>query len=218
MRRIPRIVPAGLIGMAAVLPGSSPGAAADGQFCIACKDPDQVYRCRVDTPQADLNRKGLELYCIIKTAKDGGHGSCAVQSNTGGACAGPVRSYTFRAPEVPAEVRDAAERFRDRHADDEGDSRLPKQKGGEPETLVDMTSRAVGASGEAARGAAGTTGDTVGTIGQVVGKAAKGAGSAAKTTGGAVTNAARTAYDCVRSLFSDCGSSGDGAPDQQSTQ
>ena len=188
------------------------------QYCVVCEDPDQSYVCRVETPYENPSDKGMRLYCIIRTSKDGGHKSCKVDINRAvDACTGPVKTYTFKAPAASPELRSAIDRLRKSREKNETDQNLPQQKGGEPETLIDMTGRAVKASreglsntGQAVSGAASTTTGTVGKaargVGKGVTKAAGKVGSATKKTGGAVSNAAKTAFDCLKSFFKECGS------------
>lgn len=193
------------------------------QYCVACKDPDQSYVCRVETPHANLSDKGLELYCIIRISKDGGHRSCAVETKSAGICAGPVKTYTFQAPAIPPELKSAVDRLRKSREKNENTSTLPPQKGGEPETLIDMTGRAVKASrkglsntgqavGGAARSTTGTVGKAARGVGKGVTKAAGKVGPATKKTGSAIGSAAKTAFDCVKSFFKECGSKKADAP------
>jgi hypothetical protein len=187
------------------------------QYCIECKDPDQIYNCQVDTPHANPSDKGLQLYCIIRTSKDGGHRSCAVQSNSGESCAGTLKTYSFNAPSLPPEIRSRVDQFRNSQKKKAQEQTAPPQKGGEPETLIDLTGRAVKASkkglsntGQARSGATGSATGNVGKaargVGKGVTKAAGKVGSATKKTGSAVGSAAKTAYDCLKSLFKECGS------------
>lgn len=202
--------------LALLLPG---GAEAEPrQYCVSCTGPDQTYLCSVDTPGSNPSDKGLQLYCIIRTSKDGGHRSCAVGATPLSACVGPVKAYTFHAPAIPEQVKEAVSRFRDRTGDSPTEESSQPRKGGEPETLIDLTNRAVGASkeglkntGQAVGGAASATTGKVGQaargVGKGVAKTAGKVGSATKKTGGAVGSAAKTAWDCMKSLFRDCGSS-----------
>jgi len=198
------------------------GAMAESRkYCVSCKDPDQTYVCQVDTPYASPGGKGLQLYCIIRTSKDGGHASCTIAGTDAEQCAGPVRIYTFEAPVIPPRVRDAVQRLRkagDTDSPEESLLTVPPQKGGEPKTLIDMTGRAVTASrkgikntGKAVTGAASATTGTVGKVvrgaGKGVTKTARKVGSVTKKTGSAAASAAKTAYDCLRSLFKNCGAS-----------
>lgn len=188
------------------------------QYCVSCKDPDQTYICQVETSLANPNEKGLQLYCIIRTSKDGGHKSCTVSKTDIAQCAGPVLTYSFQAPSVSPQIREAVERFRKAREPDQAEESGPQQKGGEPETLIDMTGRAVKASREGIKNTgqtiSGTASATTGKVGEVargagkgVTKAARKVGSATKKTGAAVGSTAKTAIDCIRSWFRDCGSS-----------
>ena len=211
---------AGLVFVAFV---SGAAEAGSQQYCVACKDPDQTYVCRVDTPNANPSDKGLQLYCIIRISKDGGHRSCAVQSNSAEACDGPVKAYSFQAPTIPPKLKSAVEQFQKSREKNADEPTLPSQKGGEPETLIDMTGRAVKATkkglsntGEAVGGAASSTTGKVGKaargVGKGVTKAAGKVGSATKKTGSAVGSAAKTALDCLKSFFKECGSKKEEAP------
>ncbi len=193
------------------------------QYCVACKDPDKTYICQVDTPHANPSDKGMQLYCIIQTSKDGGHQSCEVRADNPEGCAGTLKSYSFQAPTLPPELRSTVNRLRNKNEKKQEEQTLPPQKGGEPETLIDLTGRAVRASrkglsntGEAVSGATGKATGTVGKaargVGKGVTKAAGKVGSATKKTGGAVGSAAKTAFDCVKSLFKDCSSKKPDAP------
>lgn len=192
------------------------------QFCVTCTEPDQTYVCRVETPLANPNEKGLQLYCIIRTSKDGGHKTCAVTKTDIAQCAGPVRTYSFQAPVIPPKMRDAVQRLRKAREKakemDQPEKDRPRQKDGEPETLIDMTGRAVEASrqgikntGETISGTASATTGKVGEVARGAGKgvtrAARKVGSATRKTGAAVGSTAKTALDCIRSWFRDCGSS-----------
>ena len=193
------------------------------QFCVVCKDPNQTYVCQVDTPNANPGDKGLQLYCIIRISKDGGHNSCAVQSNSADACEGPVKAYAFQAPAIPPQLRATVDRLRKSREKDVNEQTVPLQKGGEPETLIDMTGRALKASkqglsntgqavGSAASSTTGKVGKAARGVGKGVTKAAGKVGSATKKTGSAVGSAAKTAYDCLKSLFKECGSKKEEAP------
>lgn len=189
--------------------------AAAAQYCVRCTDPAQTYICNVETGGGLQNDKGLQLFCIIRTSRDGGHRSCAVDQQAGIGCAGIPKTYTFNAPAIPESVRRAIAK---RRQDATPESGVPPQQGGEPETLIDLTRGAVGASkksiqntGEAVGSAAGTTKEKVGQAARGVGKGVAAVtgkvGSATKKTGSAVGGAAKSAWDCVKSLFKDCRSS-----------
>ena len=190
------------------------------QYCVTCDTPDQTYLCQIETPHANPSDKGLQLFCIIRISKDGGHNSCAVANRDAAQCAGAIRTYTFEAPAIPPQLRDAVQRYRKAKDKDKDkpDETLPPQKRGEPKTLIEVTGRAVNASrkgikktGATVSGAASATTGKVGKVaigaGKGVTKAARKVGSATKKTGSAVGSAAKTAYNCLRSWFKKCGSS-----------
>lgn len=196
MRPLPHIL-YGILALSLGLP-IMPAHAGQTDLCVSCTDPRQTYICRVDTPRGSPGDKALQLYCIIKTAKAGGHTSCTVRRDAGAACDGPVMSHVYSGPLIPEALRSAVERGRNSSPGQETGavSDVPQQKGGEPDTLVEMTGPAVNAGKAAVRG----TGRTIGKIGkktgQQVGKTARGAKSAARFT-----------YDCVVSFFKDCSKS-----------
>jgi len=205
-----------IITVAAMLAGGAH--AEQRQYCVSCKDPDRTYVCQLETPHASPSDKGLQLYCIIRISKDGGHKSCAIDNQDTTQCAGPVRTYAFDAPVISPQLRDAAQRYRKSRDRDKPEQTLPPQKGGEPETLIEMTGRAANASrkgikktGQAVTGAVGATTATVGKAvrgaGKGVTKTVRKVGSTTKKTGSAVGSAAKTAYDCLRSWFRKCGDS-----------
>lgn len=190
-----------LIAVATAL-GVGTADAGSQTYCLVCKDPDQSYACRVDTPKASPGQQALQLYCIVRTAKDGGHRSCKAARRTAAGCKGSLKAYTYRGPSFKRRAQ-------------EPPASAPASAGGaresKPTPLMRYGKRAVKASGRGLRKAAGRTGRAVGSVtkntGQRVSGAARGAGSAA-----------RTAYDCVRTLFRRCRPRRDedgGAPDAQ---
>lgn len=218
-----RILPIFIAGLLYMAIGSGAALAGTQQYCVVCKDPNQTYVCQVDTPHANPSDKGLQLYCIIRISKDGGHNSCAVQSNSTVACDGPIKAYAFQAPAIPPKLRATVDRLRKSREKDVDQQTVPPQKGGEPETLIDMTGRAAKASkqglsntgqtvGSAASSTKGKVGKAARGVGKGVTKAAGKVGSATKKTGSAAASAAKTAYDCLKSLFKECGSKKEEAP------
>lgn len=194
-------------------------AAADQrQFCVVCTEPAQTYVCEVRTPNTTPGDKGMRLFCIIRTSKDGGHRSCKVDDRDISQCAGPVKAYTFEAPKLSPEARSAIQRYRGRSSTPETQTNVPAQKGGEPKTLIDLTRRAARNSKEKLKDSGEVVGNTADKTKGVVGKATRGVGKgvtkaagsigkATKKTGSAVGHAAKSAYDCIKSLFKDCSSS-----------
>ena len=194
------------------------------QYCVVCDGPAQTYLCQVNTPDDSSGDKGMQLYCIIRVSKDGGHKSCAVKDDASAVCNGPVRTYTFTAPALSPQLRSAAEKIRkSRNGVLDKQETLNENKGGEPKTLIDMTGRAVKASRKGLKNTGQTIGGAASSTTQKVGKAARNAGkgvtksarkvgAATKKTGSAVGNAAKTAFDCLKSWFKECGSKTEEAP------
>lgn len=201
---------------------STNASAAQTDFCVTCSSPEQSYLCRVDTPRANPGDEALRLYCIIRTAKDGGHRSCAVSRTPAKACVGQLKTYSYNGPAIPSSMQSAIRRYREKKElrQQAPVQTSPEQKKGPPETLIEMTGRA----GGAVKNATGGTGRAIGNAGKKAGKKASdsalGAGSvvsnaakktgsavskATKKTGSAVSNAARQTYGCIKSLFRDCG-------------
>jgi hypothetical protein len=223
MSKAIRVLPGIIAGLVCIGIVSDNAVAEAQQYCVVCKDPDQTYVCRVDTPHANPSDKGLQLYCIIRLSKDGSHNSCAVRPGSTDACDGPVKAYAFQAPAIPPQLKSTINRMRKSREKDAEEQTLPPQKGGEPETLIDMTGRAVKASkqglsntgqavGSAASSTTGKVGKAARGVGKGVTKAAGKVGSATKKTGSAVGSAAKTAYDCIKSLFKECGSKKEDTP------
>lgn len=176
-------------------------------FCVICSEPQQTYVCRVDTPRASPGEQALQLYCMVRTAKDGGHKSCSIERNANAACSGPVKAYTYDGPAIPEAVRSAVQQLRQNRPatpDPSAAPNAPAQKGGEPDTLVKMTTRAVGASKEGVKSTGDGVKNAAGTAGKTIGKVGKKAGKQVGKTARGAKSAARYAYDCVLSLFRDC--------------
>lgn len=168
------------------------------QFCVKCADPNQTYVCQIDTTQPVARADGLQLYCIVQTSKEGGHRSCAVDNTPIGSCAGELKSYTFAAPLAPPGTRATIGQDQQNYTSDPEAVEAPAPREDKPATLVGASRRGIQSTGQA-----------VGSAARGMGNAAGKVGSATKKTGSAVGGATRRAYDCVRSLFRECGRSED---------
>lgn len=166
-------------------------------FCIICEQPDRTYICRVEAP-AGMSTGALQFYCVVRTAREGGHKSCAVNRQVEAPCVGFEKAYVYDGPALPAPQPQAAEAPAP-IAPPPAAQDAPKG----PATVVELTSKAARATGTAVRNTAGTAARSVKTVTSTTGEAAR---NTARTLGGA----ARNAFNCLRSLFSDCGSN---APD-----
>lgn len=175
-------------------------------YCVSCSEPAKTYRCAVATPRENISDRAKRLYCIVKTAKDGNHKTCSIRRGNA-PCDGPLREYSYDGPAIPDSVRSAVESIRNERIADRppGTEAGPQQKGGEPDTLVEMTSRAVGASKRGLRSAGETVVDVAGGTGRTIGAIGKTAGKQVGKTARGAKGAFRYAYDCVLSLFRRCG-------------
>jgi hypothetical protein len=120
-----------------------PGAslAADGRYCVTCTGPDQTYLCRIagsDVPPNDA----MKLYCIVRTAKEGGHASCSAKNDSGN-CPGIEKVYAYDGPSLPAPPVQVQGEDIPMNVDEAFE---PKTREGAPKTLVEATGRAYSAS------------------------------------------------------------------------
>ncbi len=83
------------------LHGAEAGSAA---FCVTCKGPDQTYLCHVTGDDVGRN-DAAKLYCVVRTAKEGGHASCGAREATAD-CHGVEKIYSYDGPSIPEELAD----------------------------------------------------------------------------------------------------------------
>jgi len=88
-------------GLAGIAPDARAGETA---FCVTCKGPDETYVCKVNGDFGDQS-DALKLYCVVRTAKDGGHASCAARDDVAG-CVGATKTYSYDVPDIPASLAD----------------------------------------------------------------------------------------------------------------
>src|SRR5262249_12532888 len=122
---------------------TAPTLAGDASYCVTCTGPDQVYHCRV-TGQGSKPSDALKLYCGIRTAKEGHHASCSAEAATP-ACAGPEKVYAYDGPDLDQIVQDP--RVKNLMARVEHENKaFEKPKGEGPQTMVELTGRALSAT------------------------------------------------------------------------
>jgi hypothetical protein len=115
-------------------------------YCVTCTNPNQTYRCEVSGD--NLPSDALKLYCVIRTAKEGHHASCAAEkSNT--SCSGIVKVYTYDGPSIPEGLASdpRVQRFLNHASRQQHQlqtSQKPKNEA--PKTMAELTSRAITAS------------------------------------------------------------------------
>ena len=121
------------------------------QFCVKCVDPDQTYVCQVNTTQPVARADGLQLYCIVRTSKEGGHRSCAVDSTPLANCAGQLKSYTFAAPAAPSGTQATIEQDRQNYTSDPEATEAPGAAEDRPATVVGASKRGIQSTGPGGR-------------------------------------------------------------------
>jgi hypothetical protein len=202
--------------------------AGNASYCVTCKNPDQIYVCRVTGEEATPS-DALKLYCVIRTAKEGNHASCSAQRSDAG-CHGIEKVYAYDGPSIPADIMSdpRVEQFADRVQQEQRE--FEKPKGQAPQTLVELTGRAVSASRQGWRNARerlGGSSDAQQPLPVSPETSGAQAAAAAETpatphrnraqrASSAVGSFARKSYHCLRSLFRHCsGETASGQPIQQ---
>lgn len=152
------------------------GMAAAQEYCVACTEPNAVYRCVIEGARPG-GAQPLQTMCVNALAKAGGHGSCGLKKGTVFDCNGPTKRvpWTASAVETPAPL-----------ATPKPDATPPSDPKEPPKTMLEMTDRANKKTAEDIKKAGETVKDGAQTMGENLGRATK------KT------------LDCVASLFSKC--------------
>ena len=134
-----RAYPTSLVVSLAAAALAAPAAAGDAAFCVTCTGPNQIYLCQVTG--AGMGRTdALKLYCIVRTAKEGGHASCGARNEVAG-CIGETKVYAYDGPSLPTGIgpTETIEAGIDEAFDQPSEDEAPK-------TLVEATGRAYSAS------------------------------------------------------------------------
>ncbi len=206
--------------------GTQAAIAAEASYCVTCKNPDQTYLCQVNAGGSRPS-DALKLYCIIRTAKDGGHSSCSAERSSRG-CNGIAKVYSYDGP-MPEDLASdpRVKKFTDKI---EREQKIFEQpQGNQPKSLVELGGRAVKSSRQGLRNARSRFGGSAEEINQShelnqslpdeplsYDPAPPAAESApppapdvyqpnrAQRAGSAVGGLARKSYRCVASLFRIC--------------
>jgi len=178
----------GVFALALAILNVSPVQADEALFCLTCTEPARSYSCKVKTPDANPGRRALRLYCIVRTAKEGGHDTCRASLSAVQDCKGKLKTYTYKGPAIPKGLQSKAEKLLGKTKSKQNKSK-DKDDSEKSDTLVGITSQAVKSSREGLSGAG------------------SGVRDATRGTTKRVGNAARTTYRCVTSFFRDCWSS-----------
>src|SRR4029077_12439872 len=132
-------------------PPAGPAVAGEVAYCVTCTGPDQTYLCKV-VGEGSRPNDALKLYCIIRTAKEGNHASCKAKRDLEG-CVGQAKVYSYEGPSLPAEIANdpRAKKIMGKLAREQ--KKFEKPKGEGPQTLVELTGRALGSSRRGLRNA-----------------------------------------------------------------
>ena len=130
---------------------AGPAVAGEVAYCVTCTGPDQTYLCKV-VGEGSRPNDALKLYCIIRTAKEGNHASCKAKRDIEG-CVGQAKVYSYEGPSLPAEIASdpRAKKIMGKLAREQ--KKFEKPKGEGPQTLVELTGRALGSSRRGLRNA-----------------------------------------------------------------
>jgi hypothetical protein len=204
----------GMVALATCLATSA--LAGEATYCVTCMGPDQVYRCRV-TGEGSKPNDALKLYCVIRTAKEGHHASCSAENATP-ACAGPEKIYAYDGPDIDQIAQDP--RVKNLMKRVEHNNKVfdkPKAEGQAPQTMVELTGRALSASRQGLRNArSALTGShedaqPLPVSPQATSSTQADPASNPKPTSrmqrasAAMGSLARRSYHCLRSFFLHCG-------------
>jgi hypothetical protein len=111
-----------------------PATAKEAAYCVTCTGPNQTYLCRVDAGGSKPS-DALKLYCVIRTAKEGGHASCSAVR--GSNCNGIEKVY-----DIPNDLM-SDPRVKKLQNKIEREKKTFEKPKGETDTLVGLTGRAV---------------------------------------------------------------------------
>jgi hypothetical protein len=92
---------------ACVLAGLAAWRAEAQEYCVACSEPNALYRCVIDGAQP-RGGQSLQMLCVTALAKEGRHATCSVKRGTVFECDGAVKHVPWAALNVPAQP-DAAQ-------------------------------------------------------------------------------------------------------------
>ena len=160
---------------------SAAGQAAAQEYCVACSEPNGLYRCVIDGAQP-RGGQSLQMLCVTAMAKDGKHATCSVKRATVFECDGPVKRIPWAALDSAPQPEAAAPQAiqpAPKPASAAAPSPVPNAP---PQTMVDLAKQANEKTAE-----------------QV-----KKAGQSVQQAGETVKEATKKTWDCVFSFFTRC--------------
>lgn len=60
------------------------------EYCVACAQPDAVYRCVIGDARL-AGGQPLQAFCVSTLAREGGHKGCRIKPGTVFDCDGPIK-------------------------------------------------------------------------------------------------------------------------------
>ncbi len=196
--------------VAALALAGTPALGANTEYCVTCKGPAGTYRCRVRGSGVKAS-DALKLYCVVRTAKEGGHASCSAKKASSD-CAGPMKVYNYDGPALPERltsdprIRELSRKMK------RSRQTFEEPSGDEPKSLYELGGRAVDASRRGLRNAGSAVGLGSSSESEVapppVTASARPPAPPQQAAGTEPDDRgfARRSYDCVLSFFRECGS------------
>ena len=178
---------------------AAPAMGGEAAYCVTCAGPDQIYVCRVDAGGSKPS-DALKLYCVIRTAKEGHHASCAAERYSPG-CNGVEKVYSYDGP-LPEDIASDPRIKNLTDKIEQNQKAFEKPKGDAPETLVELTGRAVSASQQGWRNMRSRLGGST----EALPLEAASQPNRLQRASSAVGGFARKSYYCLMSLFRHCSS------------
>lgn len=170
------------------------------EFCVTCKTPNASYRCRLEgsgVTQSDA----FKLYCVVRTSKEGNHAACTAKTNR--KCAGVVKVYTYDGPTLPGNIT-SDPRLRELNERVQRENRaFEEDHSDKPNSLFELGGRAYDASRRGLQGAGAAIGIGAGAQDQET--ATPPPPLAAEEPEKPRKNFARRSWDCMVSMFRECG-------------
>jgi hypothetical protein len=151
------------------------GSAAAQEYCVACSEPDAVYRCIIEGAQPG-GAQPLQMQCVTAMAKAGGHATCGVRRGTVFQCDGPIKRVPWIAAgeETPAPIATPKP------------SEKPADPAAPPKTMLELTDRA-----------SKKTADDMKKAGETMKEGAQ-------NLGDGISSGAKKTWECISSLFFKC--------------
>jgi hypothetical protein len=75
------------------------GGAVAQEYCVACSEPNALYRCIIEGAQPG-GGQSLTMLCVTTMAKQGGHATCGVKRGTIFDCNGIIKRIPWTASET----------------------------------------------------------------------------------------------------------------------